>query len=171
MQKISSKKTMVYAIFALLTLSVLSTAVLSAFKGATSVFAQEQKFNSKLTGQSEVPPKTTEATGTAFFFYDGKSMHYEVDVTNINNVTLAHIHQGKTGINGPVVVVLLNSEPKPLGMVHGPLAQGNFTAADLKGPLAGKQLFDLVNMIKNGDAYVNVHTTQNPGGEIRGQLS
>jgi hypothetical protein len=56
-------------------------------------------------------------------------------------------------------------------MVHGPLAQGNFTAADLKGPLAGKQLFDLVNMIKNGDAYVNVHTTQNPEGEIRGQLS
>lgn len=98
-------------------------------------------------------------------------MHYEVDVTNINNVISAHIHQGKTGINGPVVVVLFNSESKPLGMVHGPLAQGNFTAADLKGPLAGKQLFDLVNMIKNGDAYVNVHTTQNPEGEIRAQLS
>ena len=98
-------------------------------------------------------------------------MHYEVDVANINNVTLAHIHQGKTGMNGPVVVVLFNSESKPLGMVHGPLAQGNFTPADLKGPLAGKQLSDLVNMIKNGDAYVNVHTTQNPEGEIRGQLS
>jgi hypothetical protein len=171
MQKTSSKKTMVYAIFALLTLSVLSTAVLSAFNGPTSVFAQEQKFNSKLTGQGEVPPKTTEATGTAFFFYDGKSMYYEVDVTNINNVTLAHIHEGKTGVNGPVVVVLLNSESKPLGMVHGPLAQGSFTAADLKGPLSGKQLSDLVNMIKDGDAYVNVHTTQNPEGEIRGQLS
>lgn len=58
---------MVYAIFALLTLSVFSTAVLSAFNGPTSVFAQEQKFNSKLTGQGEVPPKTAEATGTAFF--------------------------------------------------------------------------------------------------------
>jgi hypothetical protein len=98
-------------------------------------------------------------------------MYYEVDVTNINNATLAHIHQGKTGVNGPVVVVLLNSESKPLGMVHGPLAQGSFTAADLKGPLFGKQLSDLVNMIKDGDAYVNVHTTQNPEGEIRGQLS
>ena len=171
MQNTSSNKTVAYAIFASLTLAGLSTAVLSSFNGTTSVFAQEQKFNSKLTGQSEVPPKTTEATGTAFFFYHGKSMHYEVDVTNINNVISAHIHQGKIGINGPVVVVLFNSESKPLGMVHGPLAQGNFTAADLKGPLAGKQLFDLVNMIKNGDAYVNVHTTQNPEGEIRGQLS
>ncbi len=171
MHKTSSKKIMVYAIFALLTSSVLSSALLSAFDGVTTVFAQEQKFNSKLTGQDEVPPKTTEATGTAFFFYDGKSIHYEVDVTNINNVTLAHIHQGKSGINGPVLVVLLNSESKPLGMVHGPLAQGNFTGADLKGPLSGKQLSDLINMIKNGDAYVNVHTTQNPEGEIRGQLS
>jgi len=89
----------------------------------------------------------------------------------MNNVTLAHIQQGKTGINGPVVVVLFNSESKPLSMVHGPLTQGNFTAADLKGPLAGKQLSDLVSMIKSGDAYVNVHTTQNPEGEIRGQLS
>ena len=60
---------MAYAIFASLTLADLSTAVLSSFNGTTSVFAQEQKFNSKLTGQSEVPPKTTEATGTAFFFY------------------------------------------------------------------------------------------------------
>jgi hypothetical protein len=63
---------------------------------------------------------------------------------------------------------LFNSESKPLGKVHGPLTQGNFTAADLKGPLAGKQLFDLVNLIKNEDAYVNVHTTQNLEGEIRG---
>jgi len=89
----------------------------------------------------------------------------------MNNITLAHIHQGKTGINGPIVVVLFDSESKPLSTVHGPLAQGKFIAADLKGPLAGKTLLDLVNMIKNGDAYVNVHTTQNPEGEIRGQLS
>jgi len=46
-----------------------------ALFAVTSVFAQEEKFNSKLTGQAEVPPKNTDATGTAFFFYDGKSMH------------------------------------------------------------------------------------------------
>ena len=65
----------------------------------------------------------------------------------------------------------MSSESTPLATVHGPLTQGKFIAADLKGPLAGKTLSDLVNMIKNGDAYVNVHTTQNPEGEIRGQLS
>jgi CHRD domain len=41
----------------------------------------------------------------------------------------------------------------------------------LEGPLAGKQLSDLITMINNGDAYVNVHTEANPKGEIRGQLS
>jgi len=36
--------------------------------------------------------------------------------------------------------------------------------------LAGMTLRDLLNEIKDGNAYVNVHTTQNPAGEIRGQL-
>jgi hypothetical protein len=47
-----------------LTLGILNSVTLLA---VTSVFAQEQKFNSKLTGQGEVPPKITDATGTAFF--------------------------------------------------------------------------------------------------------
>lgn len=45
------------------------------------------------------------------------------------------------------------------------------TSAKFKGPLAGKQLSDLINMINNGEAYVDVHTRANPKGEIRGQLS
>jgi hypothetical protein len=44
-------------------------------------------------------------------------------------------------------------------------------STDLQGPLAGKQIFDLVNIIKNGQAYVNVHTDQNQNGEIRGQIA
>jgi CHRD domain len=41
----------------------------------------------------------------------------------------------------------------------------------LKGPLEGKQITDLVKLIEEGRAYTNVHTEQNPDGEIRGQLS
>jgi hypothetical protein len=43
-------------------------------------------------------------------------------------------------------------------------------ASDLKGPLAGKQISDLVKMIKSGEAYVNVHTQKNQMGELRGQV-
>ena len=55
---------------------------------------------------------------------------------------------------------------------YAPLSvgKGTITSSDLKGPLAGKQISDLVNIIKGGQAYVNVHTEQNKNGEIRGQI-
>jgi hypothetical protein len=51
------------------------------------------------------------------------------------------------------------------------LSQGNITAANLEGPLAGQQLTDLIDIMDNGTAYVNVHTKDFPLGEIRGQIS
>jgi hypothetical protein len=36
--------------------------------------------------------------------------------------------------------------------------------------MTGKHMQELLNQIQNGYAYVNVHTTQNPNGEIRGQI-
>ncbi len=45
------------------------------------------------------------------------------------------------------------------------------TANKLEGPLKGKQISDLVKIMEDGNAYTNVHTEQNPKGEIRGQIS
>jgi hypothetical protein len=70
---------------------------------------------------------------------------------------MAHIHQGKAGENGQHVA--------PLQM-----GKGKVTSSDLQGPLAGKQISDLVDLMKNGGAYANVHTQQNQNGEIRGQI-
>jgi len=50
------------------------------------------------------------------------------------------------------------------------MGNGKITSADLQGSLAGKQMSDLVSIMKNGGAYVNVHTQQNQNGEIRGQI-
>jgi hypothetical protein len=138
----------------------------------TSAFAQgEQKFTAKLTGKDEVPAKDTKANGTAEFNLsaDGKMMAYVVDVMNIDKVTQAHIHSGKTGENGPVVVWLFNSST-PSGPMNGMLSQGNIQSNDLVGPLKGKQISDLVKLINDSQAYVNVHTEPNPKGEIRGQI-
>jgi CHRD domain len=71
---------------------------------------------------------------------------------------MAHIHQGKAGENGQPVA--------PLQM-----GKGKITSSDLQGPLAGKQISDLVDLMKNGGAYTNVHTQQNQNGEIRGQIT
>jgi hypothetical protein len=51
------------------------------------------------------------------------------------------------------------------------LATGAITDADLVGPLAGMTLADLVSMLDHDMGYVNVHTQQHPGGEIRGQIT
>jgi len=138
-----------------------------------SAFAQsEQKFNAKMTGKDEVPQKDTKASGTAEFTLsaDGKTMSYVVNVTDIDTVTMAHIHSGKAGENGPPVVWLYNAS-SPTGPKNGILSQGNFTATDLVGPLKGKDMSDLVKLITTDKAYANVHTEQNPKGEIRGQIS
>jgi hypothetical protein len=47
---------------------------------------------------------------------------------------------------------------------------GTVTADNLEGPMAGSQLSDLIDAMNNGQAYVNIHTEQNPDGEIRGQI-
>ena len=60
--------------------------------------------------------------------------------------------------------------PKKEGKFSGLLAKGTITDKDLIGPLAGKTVADLVAMIKDGGAYVNVHTDKYPDGEIRGQI-
>jgi hypothetical protein len=130
--------------------------------------AQRQQFTAKMTGTQEVPPKD-KATGTATFVPtpDQMTLAYRVD-SNTNYNTMANIHKGKAGENGPIVVTLFTSTP---GGIVPFTAHGNLRANDLEGPLAGKQITDLIKMIKDGDAYVNVHTVQNPNGEIRGQIS
>ena len=130
---------------------------------------QLQQFTAKMTGTQEVPPKDTKATGTATFVPtpDQMTLAYRVD-SNTNYNTMANIHKGKAGENGPIVVTFFTSTP---GGIVPFTAHGNLRANDLEGPLAGKQIADLIKMIKDGDAYVNVHTVQNPNGEIRGQIS
>jgi len=158
--------TAVLALVALVSVSSGSLVTLSHAQG-------EQKFTTKMTGKEEVPPHDTKATGNAEFTLsaDGKTMSYKVDVMNIDKVTMAHIHQGKVGENGPPVVWLFNSSSNPTGPMNGMLSQGKITSNDLVGPLKGKQMSDLVKLINDGQAYANVHTEPNPKGEIRGQIS
>ena len=105
---------------------------------------------------------------------DGKSMHFKLGVANIENVTMAHIHVAAApGENGPPAVWLYPDGPPPQlipGRFDGVLARDSFTAADFAGLLAGMEMADLVTAIEEGRAYVNVHTLQVPGGEIRGDI-
>jgi hypothetical protein len=144
------------------------------FVGAVAQ-AQPRNFRAHLSGAQEVPPVDTRAQGQAIFQLspDGMSIHYQLNVANIEDVLMAHIHMAPAGENGAVVVWLYPHEPPPVlipGRFQGVLAAGVITAADLVGPLTGQTLQDLLDAIEGGNTYVNVHTVANPGGEIRGQV-
>ena len=136
----------------------------------------KMNFRAHLTGDQEVPAVETNATGQAVFQLskDGLILSYKLIVANIEDVRMAHIHLAPAGINGGVVAWLIPSGPPPIlieGKSNGILAEGVITADNLVGVLAGEPLEALVEAMKSGDTYVNVHTSEFPGGEIRGQIS
>lgn len=132
-------------------------------------------FRTHLQGDNEVPAVETNAQGQAIFKVssDGNSIHYKLIAANIENVFMAHIHNAPVGQNGGIVVWLYPPAPPSQlidGRFQGVLAEGTITADDLMGSLEGQTLDDLIEEMKAGNTYVNVHTLQNGGGEIRGQI-
>ncbi len=149
---------------------ILLTLVVPAMAGAAN-----QTFTAHLTGDQGVPPVKTEASGEAKFYLKkgGKALHYKLKVKNLTDVTMAHIHLGSASENGPVAVWLYPAGPPPVvkpGRFSGVLAKGTITEKDLMDTLKGKPLSALIEDIEGGKAYVNVHTTAHPDGEIRGQI-
>ena len=140
-------------------------------------------FATHLSGREEVPVRDTEAQGQALFqFNESGRLDFTLIVANIANVTQAHIHCGPFGMNGSITVWLYPPAPPAVlipGRSQGILAEGTITAADVRsvadsaacpGGIAAGSFDDLEEKLRTGGAYVNVHTTQFPPGEIRGQI-
>jgi hypothetical protein len=129
-----------------------------------AVAAADERFGAELTTEAEEPPNTTpsEGSGSArVTIKDDDSIEYEVSYSNLTGPpAAAHIHYGEPGVAGPVVL--------PLAHGDSPFS-GTLTEADLDpaSPITYQQVLDA---IRDGGAYVNVHTADNPSGEIRGQL-
>lgn len=128
-------------------------------RGQLAPLAVPQHFNALLTGDQETPPVVTEGIGVARLELEplSGSLHYHVAVTNTTGITMAHIHRAPAGVSGGVVHGLYRSEDGPFDNEH---------------PLIGNVVLnhnDLVNLL-TGWFYINVHTTANLSGEIRGQI-
>ena len=127
----------------------------------------QQSFSAELSGDNQLPPVDTEATGTFNLVTVNRLSRLYCSVWNqLVNVTESHIHRGEETEVGKHVVTLYNATT-PTGPMSGLLSQGNITAKDIEGPLAGQQLTNLISLMDNGTAYVNVHTEEFPTGEIR----
>lgn len=105
-----------------------------------------------LTGAQQNPAVTTNARGTGFATLSGGQFRYWITIAGLGNgFTASHLHNGAMGSNGSVITTL------------------NFTDSTAIGSAAISTDADMVSIIKNR-TYVNVHTTANPNGEIRGQV-
>jgi len=117
---------------------------------------QDETFVANLDGGQENPNIITNGRGLGAFHHTSGQLTLDVNVqlTNLSSeITGAHLHSGAPGVNGPVIIDLgsLRNGNRIQGLV-------DVTSSDL-------------NLLSAGNVYVNVHTSDNPGGEIRGQLN
>jgi hypothetical protein len=107
----------------------------------------------KLSGAEEVPPVNTQGSGSGSLrLAEDGTVTGSVKTTGVQG-TMAHIHQGAKGQNGPVIVPLTKN-----GDTYSVPEGRKLTAAQIQA-------------WKAGNLYVNVHTAANKGGEVRGQIN
>ena len=166
--------------------SVLISLVAAAACLALPAQAADGVFTAVMDGAQCLPdPINTPATGTVELRLsaDGKKLDYKITLNKLSNPSQADLHVGAATQNGQAVVKLwpLGSAAARRGEVTGVLAEGSFDASDFIGPMTGTPMSDLLEEIRAGNTYVNVHTYDGvdppysgPGdyrvGEIRGQL-
>jgi len=152
---------------------VLSICLIAISTISVPIFAQQMNFGSDLSGNNVTPPVNTIARGVAKFNLNQENMAYELYVKNIKRVIGAHISL-KDGTDLAQVfnpyVEIAGKSGIPTGEVKGQLSKGIITSSDLSGPLFGKNVSDLANLMKNGSAYVVVRTQAHEEGEIQGQV-
>lgn len=145
--------------------------------------ADTKKFKEDLSGYQEVPALSTPGGGQfrATINRAETEIAYELTFGNLeSDATQAHIHFENATNNGPIVVFLCtNLGNGPVGTQGCPAAGGTITgtirAADVGAGAAGAgiaagELDEFIAALRSGATYVNVHSMDRPGGEIRAQL-
>lgn len=156
---------------------------------ACSISTAGTIFTADLTGDQEVPPVVTDASGTARLELsdDQSTLTYMIDTFGLDiggiktpddpasDIEGVHIHLAPAGENGPVVFGIFRPQhdvDDRLITINGSSGlirfSGIWDAADVANGAA--PLADQLANLLNGDLYINVHTVANPGGEIRGQI-
>ena len=152
-----------------------------------SVYAKPTTFTANLTQANEVPPTGSPATGSATVVLDPAANTLSVHVTFsglTSNTVAAHIHccldsLFEAGVNVGVATTVPAFPGFPLGVTSGTYdhvldltsaSSYNPAFVTMEGGSVAQAEAALVNGIQNGETYLNIHTTNFPGGEIRGFL-
>jgi hypothetical protein len=134
-------------------------------------------FRASLNGLQETPAVITNGRGKLEFSMTSSQITFKLDYSGLSGPPLvAHIHVGQRNVAGAVSVFFCGGGGKPAcpASTSGTVS-GTIVAADVLGPVmqgvAPGDLASLEKAIRLGVAYANVHTTQSPAGEIRGQIT
>lgn len=145
--------------------SAATIAFVAASCGSSTAPGPKQ-YVANLSPANEVPAKPTTGTGVVTFVDNGTTIDWTMTLTNMINVTGSHIHlPAAAGVNAGVAVFLF-TPITPTGTLNGVVSKGSITNSSN----VGVSLDSLRVLFNNGNAYVNVHTSANPGGEIRDQV-
>lgn len=125
-----------------------------------------------MNGLQEVPPTPSTAYGTGSFTINDQNWAVEGSVNiwglSPTQITGMHIHEGAVGVNGPVRFNILTNQ-----VPGSPFNAGSFWSFIFDGTLnlgSNANNMAFLNQMIAGNSYVNAHTPQFPGGEIRGQV-
>jgi hypothetical protein len=126
-------------------------------------------FVANMSAANERPAPNSPATGVATFILRGNdSLDFTITATNlVAGVIASHIHVGDASVASGNIV---NPFVVNTGITTGTVASGTIVLSNIVAvapQISGDSLRVLLN---NGMAYVNVHTSTNKGGEIRGQI-
>lgn len=146
----------------------IAAGALVACDDADGTGPENTNFAATLNGQNEIPAVVTTATGIATFDVRATSIVYRIEVENLVSALSAHIHIGGADVTGPIAATLFE-DSAGLDIVAGVLAEGIIDAIDIN-PAVSLSFAMLEEALASGSAYVNVHTTAHPDGEIRGQI-
>lgn len=145
---------------------------LAILLSAAPASAQVVNMVATLTGGEENPAVLTGAVGTAEVSVDTANRELVVSLRLFNlpaASTAGHIHVAPRGVNGPVVIDF----PIPAGETGDMTLMFRVGVNQLRprADIGINTMEDAIQAITGGGAYVNIHTSKNPGGEIRGQLT
>lgn len=159
-------------------IAMLTAGVVVLWGGA----AHAKEFSAHLSGFNETPAILSDGTGTFSIDLDTKAAmaNYTLTYSNLSApVTQAHIHFAKARVAGGIIVFLctnLGNGPAgtPTCPANGGTVTGTITASSIlavPAQLVPAGNFDaLEDALTSNTAYANVHTTNAPAGEIRGQI-
>ncbi|MEA2706410.1 MAG: hypothetical protein QOH22_1198 [Gemmatimonadaceae bacterium] len=148
-------------------IAAVGVAAVATSCGSDSTAPTNKTYVANLNAAAEGAGHTSPGSGVFTFVDNGNVIDWTLTLTNITNVTASHIHLGSSatvGAAGPVIINLfLPNRPPETGTLNGIVAAGTITNANN----STISLDSLRVLFNNGNAYANVHTTANPGGEIR----